>query len=440
MNNFKKKYYNFVPALRRRLRRGECAQNKHPCLVTWIAVVEVKKPMRKVLIFSTAYLPFIGGAEIAVKELTDRMGDYEFDLITARLDRHLPKHEKIGRVNVFRLGWGGKFDKFLLPGLGLGRALALNRRQNYAIIFSLMASQASIAAVFFKIIQPAKKLILDLQEGDEEEHLKRYTLGSDILYNLLIRPWHLMVFKKADLIIAISNYLRLRALANGAKCPIEVVPNGVNLEKFAISNFKVNFNPPAGGQTLKLKQELNIKETDRILITTSRLVKKNAVDDLIKSLKYLPVNVKLLILGHGPDRQMLDDLTRRLTLENRIIFLGQIGQADLVKYLALADIFVRPSLSEGQGISFLEAMAAGLPVIATPVGGIVDFLRDGQTGLFCEVKNPESIALKVKIYLADKDLTEKIKANASELVKNNYDWNLLALKMKTNFEKIILES
>ena len=85
-------------------------------------------------------------------------------------------------------------------------------------------------------------------------------------------------------------------------------------------------------------------------------------------------------------------------------------------------------------------MAAGIPVIATPVGGIVDFLRDGQTGLFCEVKKPESNALKVKIYLADKDLTEKIKANASELVKNNYDWNLLALKMKTNFEKIILKN
>ncbi|MBX4206561.1 hypothetical protein KW784_02125, partial [Candidatus Parcubacteria bacterium] len=74
----------------------------------------------KVLIFSTAYFPFIGGAEVAVWEITERLGaDIEFDLITARLDKSLPATEKIGAVTVYRLGWGiPLLDKLLLPFAG----------------------------------------------------------------------------------------------------------------------------------------------------------------------------------------------------------------------------------------------------------------------------------------------------------------------------------
>ena len=102
----------------------------------------------------------------------------------------------------------------------------------------------------------------------------------------------------------------------------------------------------------------------------------------------------------------------------------------------MADIFIRPSLAEGLGISFLEAMAAGTPIIATPVGGIVDFLRDGETGLFCEVRNPKSIAEKVKMYLENKELSETIKINAKELIIKNYNWDLITKKMEAIFNKI----
>lgn len=116
--------------------------------------------------------------------------------------------------------------------------------------------------------------------------------------------------------------------------------------------------------------------------------------------------------------------------------MAHIEPQEVPKYLAVSDIFVRPSLSEGLGNSFLEAMAAGLPVVATPVGGIPDFLRDGETGLFCEVKNPKSIAEKVKILLVNKVLREKIIKNAQEMVLRDYDWDLIAGKMRNIFEKL----
>ena len=208
--------------------------------------------MKKIIIFSTAYLPFVGGAEIAVKEITDRLGageaggEYEFDLITARLDNNLALKERIGRINVFRTGFGSKIDKFLLPVFGLFKAIELNSKNNYDLIWAVMASQAGITACFFKIIFSKKKLVLTLQEGDDEEHLKRYVFGNDALFKNFIQPLHRLVIKKADRVIAISKSLRDRAVKSGARGEVLIVPNGVNIEKFERKN-----RPPELADALK---------------------------------------------------------------------------------------------------------------------------------------------------------------------------------------------
>ncbi|MBI3631934.1 MAG: glycosyltransferase family 4 protein, partial [Candidatus Vogelbacteria bacterium] len=102
--------------------------------------------------------------------------------------------------------------------------------------------------------------------------------------------------------------------------------------------------------------------------------------------------------------------------------------------LSSADIFVRPSLSEGLGISFLEAMAVGLPIVATNVGGIPDFLKDGKTGLFCEVDNPKSVAEKVMRLMNEPDLYRAISHNGRKLVEEKYSWDTIAAR----FDKLFL--
>ncbi|MFH0955624.1 MAG: glycosyltransferase family 4 protein [Candidatus Falkowbacteria bacterium] len=387
--------------------------------------------MKKILIFSTAYLPLVGGAEIAVKELTDRLAGFsakggpasgwDFDLICARIKKNLPKKEKIGRITVYRVGLGCKFDKFLLPWLGVGLALKLSKIKKYDLIWAIMASFGGLAALFFKKKNSKVPYLLTLQEGDTPEHI--YSRAK------WLGPYYKKMFTGADFITAISQYLKNFALKQGATSPIEIVPNGVDIKHFT-EDCKIE-------DLIALKSKLGELEKDKFIITTSRLVEKNAVDDIIKALEHLPDNIKLLILGVGPDESSLKSLVKNLKLENRVLFLGQVNQEYLPKYLKISDIFIRPSLAEGLGISFLEAMAAGVPVIATPVGGIVDFLRDGQTGLFCEVRNPKSIAQKAKIYLENKELTETIKINARELVIKNYDWDLIAEKMKSIFNSVI---
>lgn len=380
-----------------------------------------------ILIFSTAYLPFVGGAELAIKEIADRLPEVSFALITARFRRDVPKFERIGNVNVHRVGFGVSFDKWLLPWLGLQKAKELERKEGFDIIWSMMASQASIAAARFKKAFPEKRLVLTLQEGDDEAHLKRYAFGSEFLYRLLVRPWHLMVFRRADAVTAISNYLAERARKNNPNVPLTVIPNGVDVK---------NFQPTTNNQQREeTRRRLGMGPADKVVITTSRLVKKNGVGDLIEAMRYVPEEVKLLVCGTGPLSKNLQLTTNNLQLGNRIRFLGHIPHENLPAYLHASDIFCRPSLSEGMGSSFIEAMAAELPVVATQVGGIPDFLRDKETGLLCEVNSPKSIAEKVKLLLSNDDLRKRIIKNASRMVREKYEWDGISEKMRKVFSQ-----
>ena len=109
-----------------------------------------------------AYIPFISGAELAVKEITDRINDLEFDLVTLRFDKKWPKFERIGNVNVYRISGG----KTLFPFMAFCKARRLNRRKKYELVWSIMANRAGFAALFFKLWNPKVKYLLTLQEGD----------------------------------------------------------------------------------------------------------------------------------------------------------------------------------------------------------------------------------------------------------------------------------
>ena len=390
--------------------------------------------VKKILIFSTAYLPLVGGAEVAVDEITKRLPDWQFDMVTAKIKRGLADFERIGNVNIYRVGFGFGFDKFLLPFMGLLKAVALSRKENYQIIWAIMASQAAIAAMFLKVFYRNKKFLLTLQEGDPEKHLKRYVLNIGFLYKLLIRPWHILSLQRADYLTAISNDLKKRALDSGVKVPIEIVPNGVDLEKFftvIASEAKQSSNEIAASQTPRN----DIIKNEKVILTVSRLVKKNGIDDLIKAGQYLDFPFKILIVGEGPDEGKLKKLAKKIKLENKILFLGHINHSDLPKYHSMADIFIRSSLSEGLGNVFLEAMAMGLPIIGTPIGGIPDFLEDRKTGLFCEVNNPQDIAKKVKEILDNELLRKTLAENGLDLVRERYNWDKISEEMRKVFVK-----
>lgn len=363
---------------------------------------------RRILIFSLFYYPrFVGGAEVAVKEITDRIpaSDAQFDMITQRKGQSA--FERIGNVNVHRVSG----SKLLYIPLAFWKVVRLSAREGYDVAWSIMASYAGFAALLYKFHRKNAEFVLTLQEGEN------YGRKMGIM-----KPFFGMIFRRADRIQAISNYLKDWAKSMGARTEAKIVPNAVDFEFFS--------KPPAEAESGALLGRLHKKNGEVFLITTSRLVRKNAIEDIIRSLVFLPPNIKLIVLGTGELESRLKACVEKLSLRDRVVFEGYVAHDRMKSYLKISDIFIRPSLSEGFGNSFIEAMAAGIPVIATPVGGIVDFLRDRETGLFCRLNDPQDIAAKVKELIENRELKDRIVMQAAGMVKEKYEWNNVAEEMK----------
>lgn len=396
---------------------------------------KIEKRKKRILIFSLGYYPnLVGGAEVAIKEITDRFDpqEWECDMVTLRFDANLPKKEKIGNVNVYRMGFAKPgaeisdsyafpltLNKYLYIPLAFWKASVLHWKKRYDAVWGMMVSP-SVPAALFRIIHPHVPYVLDIQDGYPPEEIKAKAKP--------IWPLFRAVFTKADRIKAISNFLAEFATEMGHKKEIEIIRNGV-----AITHFRTR------DEVLieEIKKKFNKQPDEKWIITTSRLQKKNGVNDLIESLVFLPENVRLMIAGIGDDLEMLENLAKEKGVEGRVEFLGFVDHSELPAYLHASDIFSRPSLSEGLGCSFIEAMAAGLPVVSTPVGGIPDFLFHEKTGLFCEVGNGESLAKQVRRLLEDEELRKLIITQANAMVDGDYDWDEITKKMEELFEEVI---
>ncbi len=393
---------------------------------------------RKVLIFSLAYYPrCVGGAEVALKEITDRIDpkEIEFHMVCLRFDATLPKVEQVGHVLVHRIGpvrpspdasdlkrWPLQHAKYVYQITAAWKAILLHRDYRYHGVWVMMAHSCGVPAALFSLVYPQVPLVLTLQEGDPPERIER-----------MFRPlWPLFAraFTHARVVQTISTFLADWARTCGAVCPVEVIPNGVTVAQFTAHI----------SDTLRAERcaQLGKKKGDKYLITTSRLVHKNAVDDVVRALKWLPDTVGFAVLGVGPDEAMLRALAKHEGVASRVHFLGHVEHADIPSYLAACDIFVRPSRSEGMGNSFIEAMAAGLPVIATQEGGIRDFLFDARknpdmspTGWAVTKDSPHEIADVVRDMLAHPEKVAEVAAHARAFVIARYDWDHIVQSMRT---------
>jgi len=366
--------------------------------------------VKKVLIFSLAYYPYVGGAEVAVKEITDRIEDLEFHLVTLRFAPTDATYEKLGNVHVYRVGKGrsSAWAKFMFQLRAARFAGMLHKEQRFDALWAVMAHSAGVPAALFKKHHPDVPYILNLQEGDPPKQIER-----------TMRPlWPLFkrAFTTADVVQPLSNFLAAWAYRMGYQGPIEIIPNGVDDKKFV-------------GDKMPHERV--------VLVTSSRLVKKNAVDTIIRALPLLPPYIQLVVAGVGPEEKSLRQLATKLAVENRVEFKGFVPHSDLPALLHQSDVFIRPSRSEGQGASFIEAMAAGLPVIATQEGGISDFLFDAKrnpdkptTGWAVDVDNPTQIAEAVKDIIANPDAARRVTETARTMALEKYDWDLIAKHMR----------
>ena len=389
--------------------------------------------MKKILIFSLAYYPsHVSGAEVAIKEITDRVSpeDIEFHLITLLFDKAAPREETIGHVHVYRVGFGGVYlSKILYVPLAALKARALHAKLRFDALWSMMTYML-FPVMLAKWVGVRAPHILTLEDGDPYEK---------VFERPFIRPFSWLLdngFKSASAVQAISKYLATWPAMRGYTGEVVVIPNGASIP--------VTQTYPEE-ELAALKEKVGKKEGDVFLITVGRLVHQKAQDIVIRALALLPANVKYLLVGDGALREQYEALAKELGLAARVVFVGQVERTETSKYRKISDIFVMPSRSEGQGISFLSTMAAGLPIIATQEGGIADFLYDWKknpeekpTGWAVDVDSPEGIAEAVKDILAHPEKAREAVANAKTLVVERYDWDNVARDVRGKlFGKIL---
>lgn len=385
---------------------------------------------KKIIIFSLVYLPeYVGGAEIAIDQITkqEALNQYDFHMVT--LGGFGEPDRKVGAVTVHYTGLFGKnkvlftISKFAFIITAVIKYVFLHRKYKFDMIWPLMASYAGLAAFLVKLMHRKQKLLLTIQEGDTITHImKRAWLSW---------PFYKGLFVKADSIQVISKFLKdfsLQILGKSEDEKIIIIPNGVDLEAFTKNII--------AEERVQIRNEFGFAQTDKVIVTTSRLTLKNGVDTLIDTLALLPEEYKLLIIGAGPDELVLKDKTVKLGLNNRVRFAGRKPYEELYKYLKSSEVFVRLSRSEGFGNSFIEAMAAQIPVVGTDAGGIVDFLENDINGYMVKPENAEA-ARDAIVKATTSDLTHTLTETAYARVQERYQWSTVARQFDNLFKKIL---
>ncbi len=226
------------------------------------------------------------------------------------------------------------------------------------------------------------------------------------LYNQLDR-WSL---RRADRIITVSRAFALQLARIASEDRITVLHNSIDID---------SFNAISAEETRALRAKLGIVEDERALLAVGRLSHEKGHADLISafaSIVKADPRTKLVIVGDGPERNSLETRARSSGFGDRIIFTGQVSDASV--YYRVADVFVLPSHSEGSPNALLEAMAAGLPVVATRVGGVPEIVTDEESALLAPAHDAQAMAEAVLRLLADKNISQRLAAAARQRVKD----------------------
>lgn len=175
-----------------------------------------------------------------------------------------------------------------------------------------------------------------------------------------------------------------------------------------------------------LRKELGVSEKGKVALFTGRLINEKGIDYIVKAAS--KIQGEVVIAGDGPQRQRLEKMVKTLKLTN-VHMKGHFDYETLVKLYYIADVFISPAVwDEPLGLTIIEAMAAGKPVVVTRKGGVTMAVKDGITGLFVRPRNATDIAEKVNKLFKDPVLAKKMGERARVVVLEKFTWRKIAHK------------
>lgn len=366
--------------------------------------------MLRVLVICHEYKDFGGGAGRACAHICERLSDRGVPvvLITANWGRRYPWHERNGNLEIFRVpGWRKNalqnrivptFLSLFVFGFLLSTYLVLRRR--ISIVHCFFALPAGVVGSAVGLVTGVP-YIVSLRGSDVPFYKKNSV-------NPLCQKAFQYVCQKAALVVALSNGLKTIAQRSISETTQAVIYNGVDTSHFA--------------RAVEVE-----KEGRQIhLLSVCRLEKIKGIQTLFQALSQLSLEersrFKYTLVGDGPYRTFVESLAQELQLVD-VEFTGFLERDELVRVYSSADLFVLPTHSEAFGQVFTEAMAMGLPVLATRVGGIPEIVKDGEHGWLVEPGDVN--ALREKLLMISKMNRSELSAMGeknSAYVSKAFSW------------------
>jgi len=366
----------------------------------------------KIAILVPAFLPkWLAGTEIATYNIARHLAKrrHEVHVITS-MDKGMPRENEEAGFYVHRIG----FPRLKFLGI---------------MVFSLKA--LFLLKGFNPDLVHAQNTIMGMPGFLAKKLLRKpylvWARGSEIYLPWLFkRPMSKLVLKNADAAIALTEDMKteMQKICNR---DVLVIPNGIDFERFE------NLSRDA------VRCKLQANSDARLVIFVGRFRPEKGVRYLIEAMEIIRQKnqqVRLILGGEGPEEDSLRQLVRQLNLEDCVDFAGQIPNEKVPQYMAASDVFVLPSLSEGLPNVILEAMASGLPIVASKVGGVPQIIKDGENGYLIEPTRPDQIAEKVLLLLENHDLRDAISRNSIQKAKD-YSWENVVWRLEEVYESCL---
>ena len=377
----------------------------------------------KVLMINYEFPPIGGGGAKATFKISYELARMGLDVyvLTSKF-RDAKTEETISGIRIFRVpvkrkrvDFASTPEMFTFVLSAFPTLLNLLKREKIDIIHTFFGLPCGALSFFAKKFFQTPYIIR--MGGSDVPRFNPYRFKTSFK---ALKPPLLKIWQNAATLVAVSDGLRRLALKADPKANIIVIPNGVDIEKF--------------------KPMLIPKSKENHILFVGRLDSyRKGVQFLLQALKKLnekKLPCKLTVIGDGPYRPRLEKIARDLNLKN-IEFLGYIPNKRLPIYYNQADVFVLPSCSEGMSNVILEAMACGLPVIATSVGGNPELVENGKTGLLIPPENVDALYNSLMKLLQDENTKEKMGKSGRKKVKDHFTWDKIAKEYLRLYELIL---
>ena len=246
----------------------------------------------------------------------------------------------------------------------------------------------------------------------------------------MARVYSKMFCNSCCVVVTPTDKARDQLLEYSVDRPIEVIPTGIDTEHFK----------PAPGDAEKimaLKTELGIGPGEKVLLSVGRIAKEKNIDVVVRHLpEYFKTykNDKLLIVGDGPYRHDIEALAKSLGISDKVIYAGERPWSEVPLFYKMGCVYISASLSETQGLTFIEAMAAGIPVLAKRDRSVEKIIIDGHSG--CLFDNDDEIPKKLAQIRDNSIFRENLIANAYVIAAQNSS-ELFAARIERLYTKTL---